>query len=92
MKLKAFIHAQYKDWDKENPFSYHVYDCNMGEYGYTLFEEREIDVEEPSFADLSAKTIKTLQDKQSKIIAQAHKESVAVQRVIDTLLCIEHKE
>jgi len=90
MKVKVFIHAQYNEYEKT--FTYHSYNCDMCEYGYTLIETQEVDVRQPTFEELTNKTIKALRNKQEKIMAAAHKETVSVQRVIDTLLCIEHKE
>ena len=89
MKVKAYIHAQYNEYEKT--FTYSVHYCDMQEYGYTLLETRDLEVEQPSFEQLANKTIKALRDKQSRIRATAQAELDRVDRVVDTLLYIEHK-
>ena len=89
MKVKAYIHAQYNEYEKT--FTYSVHYCDMQEYGYTLLETRDLEFDQPTFEVLANKTIKALRDKQSRILATAQSESARVEQVIDTLLYIEHK-
>lgn len=87
--MKVFFHAQYNEYEKS--FSYTCYNCDMSEFGYTFIESQEIEIRQPSFEDLTNKTVKSLRDKQSRLIAEAQKEAMRVQQTIDTLLYLEHR-
>jgi len=89
MKLKVFAHAQYNEYEKS--FSYHAFNCDMRDYGYTLLETQEIEIRQPKFEELTNKTVAALREKQKTVMAAAQKELERVQTTIDSLLCIEYK-
>ncbi len=89
IKVKVWLHAQYNEYEKT--FSYSAHYCDMSDYGYTLLETREIEIRQPTFEELTNKTVKSLRKKQEALLASAQKEYNRVQNTIDTLLCLEHK-
>ena len=91
MKLKAYIHAHYDDFDKEYVFQVWSQDMSKSEYGGPLVEVQEIDFTPPPNEVLVNGTIQNYRDAQKKIRADAESQCNMIQQRINDLLCLEHK-
>lgn len=91
MKMKAYIHAQYDEYEKEHRFSVWSHDMSRGEMGYILIEEREIDFDAPPREVLVNGTVAEYRKMQQTLRTEAEEKCNRIQRSINDLLCIEYK-
>lgn len=90
MKQKAYVHAQYNDWEKEYRFSVWSHDMS-GVQGYVLVQEIEVEFDAPPRDVLVNGTIEAYRKEQQKIRADAESKVNRLQQAIDDLLCLEYK-
>ena len=89
MKIKAYINAQYDEYEKEYQFS--VFPNDMTSVGYTMIEELEIEFNAPPREVLVNGTVANYREMQKTIRAEAESKCNRIQRSIDDLLCLEYK-
>lgn len=90
MKLKVFIHAKKESWEDE--FDYAVHSCNMGDYGYVLVEEREIEFTPPDRGELIQPMVASLRGQQDKLRAGMQVKINAIEDEIGKLLALSAPE
>lgn len=91
MKAKAFIHAQWDEWDKK--YSFHVWGADMSsqEGCGPLVETVEVEFTAPPHEVLVNGTIEGYRKQQQKVRAEGERLVNELQQRINDLLCIENK-
>jgi len=89
MKLKAYVHAEWNDFDKK--FLYKVYPCEAAAFG-VFIAEVEIDAPEVDEGELIKGQVKLMRDKQQEIRAEAELKFQQIEESIQKMLCLEYNE
>lgn len=90
VKIVGKVHAQLNRWGEEK-FSYSVFLTDMSAYGHVFIEDVEIEIDEPSVADVVAGTVAALRAQQKKERADAELACTKLDEQIQRLLCIENQ-
>ena len=88
MEMQIFIHAEWKSYAKK--YDYHVYCCDMTDYGEILLEERTIQFESPPEKQLHQLTHKLLYAEAQKIRAKAFVKAAELEKRAQELLALEY--
>ena len=91
MKLKAYVHAQYCEYEKRYNLQVWGHDMTGTASLGPLVEVVEIDVAMPPNDVLVNGTIEMYRQQQKKVIAEAERVNAELQQRINDLLCIEYK-
>ena len=93
MKIKVYVHAEYKEWDKKYAFKAWGIDMS-GLVGLSigpLVGTHEFEFDAPPYDVLVNGTIQQYREQQKEILAEAERKRAVLEQKIKELLCIEDK-